>query len=177
MQVRRCETIPSTNRQFATNLQRGRRKRIKSSLLDNDQQILWLLFSLLFCSKDISFNMESVDIVFIFMKYDNIACSGCCSTFTTVSNYCVENWKCSVKSLYRKYYYSRTPNNKTSGVQGEAGFQQEAWGHETACTPSKWSQVHGHISPPANLLLPLPWVYLVSFYSAIMSLWHISVVF
>jgi hypothetical protein len=66
--------------------------------------------------------------------------------------------------LYSKCSCSRTPDSETSGVQGEAGIQPEAWGHETACAPSKWSQVHGNISPPANLLLPLPRVYLVSFF-------------
>lgn len=66
--------------------------------------------------------------------------------------------------LYSKCSCSRTPDSETSGVQGEAGFQPEAWGHETACTSSKWSQVHGNIPPSANLLLPLPRVYLVSFF-------------
>jgi hypothetical protein len=85
------------------------------------------------------------------------------SAFTVAIIYWIENEKFTVKPAYRKYYHSRTPNNKTPRVQGEAGFEQEAWSHETACAPSKWSQVHGHIPPSANLLLPLPWVYLVSF--------------
>ena len=67
-------------------------------------------------------------------------------------------------SLYSKCSCSRTPNSKTSGVQGEAGIQPQAWGHETACAPSKRSQVHGNIPAPANLLFPLPRVYLVSIF-------------
>jgi hypothetical protein len=60
--------------------------------------------------------------------------------------------------------HCRAFNIKTPGIQGEARLQQETWGSETACAPSKWSQVHGHIPPSANLLLPLPRVYLVSLY-------------
>jgi hypothetical protein len=60
--------------------------------------------------------------------------------------------------------HCRAFNIKTPGIQGEARLQQETWCSETACAPSKRSQVHGHIPPSANLLLPLPRVYLVSLY-------------
>ncbi|PSN56883.1 hypothetical protein C0J52_00689 [Blattella germanica] len=49
---------------------------------------------------------------------------------------------------------------QASGIQRKARLQQEAWGHETPCASSKWSQIHGHIPPTAHLLLPLPRIHL-----------------